>query len=132
MTSETTLGSSSSHFSALAVASRLVSTPSRAHSCNDGPLICAAAGGLPDTTRDFSTVMAASPPPPATAKSFQLCPLACMADFSAAAALASPPLVHQCSTSTSPACTLPAASTARATRRLRITIMFLLLVSSEL
>ena len=86
----------------------LASTPSEAHSCSDGPLIWAAAGALPETTRDFSTVMAESPPPPATAKSFQLWPLDCSVAFSAEAALASPPEVHQCSTSTSPACARPA------------------------
>ena len=66
-------------------------------------MICAAAGALPDTTRDFSTVIAASPPPPATAKSFQVWPFFCIDALSSAAALASPPEVHQCSTSTSPA-----------------------------
>jgi len=67
-------------------------------------LICAAAGALPETTRDFRTVIAASPAPPATAKSFQVWPLACIDAFNSATALASPPDVHQCSTSTSPAC----------------------------
>src|SRR3990167_3003396 len=68
-----------------------------------GPLIWAAAGGLPATTRLLSTVMAASPPPPATAKSFQVWPLPCMIFFSSPTDLASPPEVHQCRTSTSPA-----------------------------
>jgi len=70
------------------------STPSRAHSWIDGPLICAADGALPETTRDFSTVMAASPAPPATAKSRQVWPLACSEAFSDAVALASLPLVQ--------------------------------------
>ena len=68
-----------------------------------GPLTWAAVGGLPETTRDFSTVMAFSPPPPATAKSFHLSPLASSIFFSSATELASPPEVHQCRTSTSPA-----------------------------
>jgi hypothetical protein len=59
-----------------------------------GPLICAAEGGLPATTRLFNTVIALSPPPPATAKSFQAWPLAAMIFFSSAADLASPPDVQ--------------------------------------
>ncbi len=47
--------------------------------------------------------MAFSPPPPATAKSFHLWPLASRIFFSSATDLASPPEVHQCRTSTSPA-----------------------------
>src|SRR6185436_12841527 len=108
----TTGGITSSHLPALATASTLVSTPSAAHSCRDGPLICAAAGALPETTRDFSTVMAESPPPPATAKSFHVWPCFCRVALSAVAALASPPLVHQCRTSTSPAWAAPAAISA--------------------
>src|SRR5574343_1003890 len=67
----TTVGSCLSQLPALATASISASTPSAPHSWMAGPLIWAAVGGLPDTTRDFSAVMALSPPPPATAKSFQ-------------------------------------------------------------
>ena len=60
-------------------------------------MICAAAGALPDTTRDFSTVIAESPPPPATAKSFQVWPF-CIVAFSSAAAFGlaarGPPVQH--------------------------------------
>ncbi|MNT16564.1 hypothetical protein D3C72_1516740 [compost metagenome] len=94
MTSATTLGSSSSHFSALAKVSMLASTPSDAHSWMAGPLVCAAEGGLPEITRLLSTVMALSPPPPATAKSRQVCPLPCMIFLSSATDLASPPEVQ--------------------------------------
>src|SRR6185436_2767203 len=99
----TTGGSSASQLPAFAVSSRLASTPSCAHSWIPGPLTCAAVGGLPDTTRDLSTVIAVSPPPPATAKSFHLSPLLSRIFFNSATDLASPPEVHQCSTSTSPA-----------------------------
>ena len=86
-----------------ATGSRLASTPSSPHSWMVGPLIWAAVGGSPDTTRDLSTVIAASPPPPATAKSFQVSPLASSSRLSSATEAASPPEVHQCRTSTSPA-----------------------------
>ncbi|EWH02220.1 hypothetical protein Q427_09895 [Halomonas sp. BC04] len=66
-------------------------------------MIWAAEGGLPDMARDLSTVMAVSPPPPATAKSCQPYPSASIRSLSTLAARASPPEVHQCSTSTSPA-----------------------------
>ena len=94
MISETTLGRTASQLLALATSSRLASTPSAPHAWIHGPLICAAAGGLPETTRDFSTDIAESPPPPVTTKSFQLWPLDCSVAFSAAAALASPPEVQ--------------------------------------
>src|SRR5471030_1032240 len=99
MTLATTGGRTESHFSSLATSSMLASTPSAAHSCRAGPLIWAAAGALPEMTRDFRTVMAESPPPPATAKSFHVWPSASICFFSSAAALASPPDVHQCRTS---------------------------------
>ena len=83
-------------------------------------MIWAAAGALPETTRDLSTVMALSPPPPATAKSFQLWPLACSCSLSAVAALASPPAVHQCRTSTSPAKADALAQTASAASVVRL------------
>ena len=51
-------------------------------------------GGLPEITRLLSTVMALSPPPPATAKSRQVWPLDCMIFLSSAADLASPPDVQ--------------------------------------
>ena len=50
--------------------------------------------GLPEITRLLSTVMALSPPPPATAKSRQVWPLACIIFLSSAADLASPPEVQ--------------------------------------
>ena len=102
--------SSSSQRSALATLSMLASMPSAAQSCSSGPLICAAVGALPEMARDFSTVIAASPAPPATAKSFQWWPLACSESFRPEMALASPPLVHQCSTSRSPARAGPASA----------------------
>src|SRR5471032_3197127 len=116
----TTGGSTESHFSALATSSMLASTPSAAHSCRAGPLICAAAGALPEITRDFRTVMAESPPPPATAKSFHVWPSASIIFLSSPAALASPPDVHQCRTSSSSAWTAFAprmAATAMTVRR---------------
>ncbi len=83
---------------ALATSSRLASTPSAPHSWMPGPLTCAAVGGLPETTRDFSTVMAFSPPPPATAKSFHVSPLASSIFFSSATELGlaagSPPVQY--------------------------------------
>src|SRR5258706_4441859 len=106
----TTGGSSESHLPAAATSSRFASTPSLAHSWMPGPLTCAAVGGCPDTTRDLSTVIAVSPAPPATAKSFHLSPLLSRIFLSSPTDLASPPEVHQCSTSTSPA----AAGTANA------------------
>src|SRR5690606_8540221 len=65
-------------------------------------LICAAPGGLPDTTRVFSTVMAAEPAPPATAPSFQVNPSFATRSFRTFTAAASPPDVHQWTTSTVP------------------------------
>src|SRR5687767_7469625 len=95
-----------------------------------GPFTCAAVGGLPDTTRDFSTVIAFSPPPPATAKSFHLSPLLSRIFFSSATERASPPDVHQCSTSTSPAvarldAAIPAAAAAAAATVLSIVLTVL-------
>ena len=43
--------------------------PRSPHSWIEGPLICAAVGGFPEIALDFNTVIAFSPPPPATAKS---------------------------------------------------------------
>src|SRR6195952_1712258 len=120
MTLATTGGRTESHFSALATSSMLASTPSAAHSCRAGTLICAAAGALPEITRDFSTVMAESPPPPATAKSFHVWPSASIIFLSSPAALASPPDVHQCRTSSSSAWAAEAprmAATAMTVRR---------------
>src|SRR5262245_12823653 len=102
MTLLTTPGSRPSQFPALATSFRLASTPSAPHSWMPGPFTWAAVGGLPETTRDLSTVMAVSPPPPATAKSFQVSPLASSSFLSSATDFASPPEVHQCRTSTSP------------------------------
>src|SRR5215468_3544164 len=102
MTLLTTPGSRLSHLPAWAVLSRLASTPSAAQSWIWGPFTCAAVGGCPETTRDLSTVMAVSPPPPATAKSFHVSPLASSSFLSSATDFASPPDVHQCRTSTSP------------------------------
>ena len=103
MTLLTTGGRSLSQLSAFATPLMLASTPSAPHSWMLGPLICAAEGAFPETTRDFSTVIAFSPPPPATAKSFHLWPSASSVFFNSPAALASPPEVHQCRTSISPA-----------------------------
>ena len=57
----------------------------------------AATGAVADTHVAASTasrVAALSPPPPATAKSFQTWPLACMIFFSSATDFASPPEVQ--------------------------------------
>ncbi|MNH24387.1 hypothetical protein D3C79_843160 [compost metagenome] len=87
---------------ALDTSSSSVSNPSAPHSWMSGPLICAAAGGLPEMARVLSTVMAAAPPPPATALSFQMNPSFCTWALRVSTALASPPEVHQCRTSTVP------------------------------
>jgi hypothetical protein len=71
MISATVGGSSASQPAASATASRSPSRPNSPHSWISGPLIWAAEGGFPDMARDLSTVMAVSPPPPATAKSCQ-------------------------------------------------------------
>src|SRR5262245_48961167 len=75
------------------------STPCLAHSWIAVPFIWAAVGGLPETIRAFSTFMAFEPAPPATAKSFHSLPCLTMSSLRTAAALDSPPEVHQCSTS---------------------------------
>ena len=124
----TTGGSCLSQLPARATASMSASTPSAPHSWIAGPLIWAAVGGLPDTTRVFSAVIALSPPPPATAKSFQVTPWALIIFFSSATDLASPPEVHQCRTSTSAAWAATgnrlAASTAALRRFSFITLSF--------
>src|SRR5207342_3776808 len=112
----TTGGSREFQLPALAVSSRLANTPSAAHAWIPGPFTWAAVGGWPDTTRDLSTVIAVSPPPPATAKSFQVSPFASSSFLSSATDLASPPEVHQCRTSTSPAYTGAYGATAIAPR----------------
>ncbi len=50
--------------------------PACAQSVMSKPSICTAVGGLPAVTRARSTVIACSPPPPATGMSFQVMPLA--------------------------------------------------------
>src|SRR6185312_4533643 len=103
-------GTTASHFSCAARSFRSPSTPCWAQSRMSKPSICTAVGGSPDDTRAFSTVIAWVPPPPATGMSFQLMPLASRSFFSTVSAAASPPEVHQCSTSTSAAWIGPAAS----------------------
>src|SRR6218665_137100 len=53
---------------------RSLRTPCRPQSSRSKPIICTAVGGLPAVTRARTTVIAASPPPPATGMSFHLTP----------------------------------------------------------
>jgi hypothetical protein len=96
-------GTTASQPSAAAMSLRLASAPSRVQSVMSKPSICTAVGGLPAVTRARSTVIAWVPPPPATGMSCQPTPWPCTSSFSTFSAEASPPEVHQCSTSTSPA-----------------------------
>ncbi len=86
-----------------ATSPRSPTTPCLAQSVMSKPSVCTAVGGSPGLTRARSAVIAASPPPPATGMSFQVMPLASRSFFSTSSAAASPPEVHQCSTSTSSA-----------------------------
>ena len=69
------------------------------HSWIAGPFSCTAVGALPDRTRARRAVIAASPPPPATGMSVQVPPSAANCSCRTATERASPPEVHQCSTS---------------------------------
>src|SRR3954466_14581668 len=75
-------------------------TPCLPQSWMSKPSICTAVGGLPAVTRARTAVMAASPPPPATGMSFHLTPRPSRVVFRTLSADASPPEVHQWSTST--------------------------------
>src|SRR5688572_2513806 len=78
-------------------------TPCLAQSVMSNPNIWDAMGGLPAATRDRNTVIACSPPPPATGTSFHATPSLSSCFLSNSKPAASPPEVHQCSTSTSSA-----------------------------
>src|SRR6218665_4003373 len=79
---------------------RSLRPPCRPQSSRSKPIICTAVGGLPAVTRARPTVIAASPPPPATGMSFHLTPCLSRLPLRTLSAAASPPAVHQCSTST--------------------------------
>src|SRR5712664_871958 len=83
-----------------ATALRSATTPCLPQSRMSKPSICTAVGGLPAVTRARTAVIAASPPPPATGMSFHLMPCFSRLPLSTFRAAASPPEVHQCSTST--------------------------------
>src|SRR5215467_745363 len=83
-----------------ASAFRSATTPCLPQSRMSKPSICTAVGGLPAVTRARSAVMACSPPPPATGMSFHLTPCFSRLPLRTFSAAASPPDVHQCSTST--------------------------------
>jgi hypothetical protein len=80
--------------SAPATASSVASEPCSAQSWMFGPLSWTAFGGLPASTRERSTVLAASPPPPATGASCHLPPAASKSCFRTATAFDSPPEVQ--------------------------------------
>ena len=96
-------GTTSSQPSLPATSLRLPSAPSLAQSRMSKPSICTAVGAFPAVTRARSAVMASVPPPPATGMSCQVTPLDSRSSLSTFRAAASPPEVHQCSTSTSSA-----------------------------
>src|SRR5215510_15172616 len=79
---------------------RSATTPCFAQSVMSKPSICTAVGGLPAVTHARSAVIACSPPPPATGMSCQVTPSFSRSCFKTLSAAASPPAVHQCSTST--------------------------------
>ena len=123
-------GTTASQPSWAAISFRSASAPSLAQSRMSNPSICTAVGALPAVTRARRTVIACSPPPPATGMSCQPMPWlsrSCLSTFSAAA---SPPDVHQCSTSTSPAFAAPAASDVAA-RTPRILVFVYAMLSSQ-
>ena len=119
-----------------ATGSRLASTPCFAQSVTSKPSICTAVGGLPAVTRARSTVIACSPPPPATGMSFQVMPSASRFFFSTLSAAASPPEVHQCRTSTfswAAALTmLPSIRAAASIKYLRMSVSSLFRLDSRL
>src|SRR5581483_304915 len=104
-----------SHPSFVATALRSATTFCLPQSWMSKPSICAAVGGLPAVTRARSAVIAASPPPPATGMSFHLMPCFSSVALSVLSAAASPPDVHQCSTSTDCCAAAGSENTAAAT-----------------
>ena len=112
------VGTTPSQPSSDATAFRLPSASSFAQSTMSKPSICTAVGALPAVTRARSAVIASVPPPPATGMSCQVTPFDSRSSLSTFSAAASPPEVHQCSTSTSPAAAavLGASATADAIR----------------
>src|ERR1700712_2597822 len=94
------VGTTLSQPSFAATGFRSASTPCLAQSWMSKPSNCTAVGGLPAVTRARTAVIAASPPPPATGMSFHLTPCFSRLPLSTLSAAASPPDVHQCSTST--------------------------------
>src|SRR5512145_1428369 len=93
-------GTTLSQFSLAATSFRSATTPCLPQSRMSKPSICTAVGGLPAVTRARSAVIACSPPPPATGMSFHFTPCFSRFCLSTLRAAASPPEVHQCSTST--------------------------------
>src|SRR5262245_3615653 len=126
------VGTTLSQPSFAASALRSDTTPCLAQSRMSNPSICTAVGGLPAVTRARSAVMACSPPPPATGMSFHFTPCFSRLPLSTLSAAASPPEVHQCSTST---LCWAAAGSANAVAMTRVRICFfircLLLVSED-
>ena len=101
-------GTTAPQLPSVAIGVMSASTPSFAQSSESKPSICTAVGGLPEVTRARRTVIAWVPPPPATGMSCQPMPWADRSSFRTFSAAASPPEVHQCSTSTSSAKASPA------------------------
>ena len=100
MVAATDFGSACSHLPAAATSSMGCSTPSAPHSWISGPLSCTDDGASPPSTRARSLVSASSLLPPPTGVSIHLPPCDSMSSLSDFIALAWPPEVIQCSTST--------------------------------